>query len=286
MVLPMGEIDFGSPPDVPFEAVPSVDEIELFHENGFLAVERITTDEEIEWLTRIYEHVFDGDQAAGPDRPLDRSGLRQPEVAGKLTQFFHPEVRFPELLQSLYFRNAKRYAAALLDEKVAALTVWSHMIRKAPGGREVRPHQDEAFWPPDYDYRNIAVWLPLHDVSLEMGAMQYVPGSHRRGLLKHRHYDDPSQNLLMVDEADDLLASVPCPLRKGGCTFHHPATVHQTAVNTTDRPRLAFPLTVQTTPVRRDSRRETPWLDEFAAAIGGRRQTTYLADGKVLHLPA
>ena len=270
---------------MPFDIVPSEEEVAFFRANGFLRVERITSDEEIAWLTRIYEHVFATAPGERPDGPLDRSGVRDPNAAGKLTQCFHPEIRHPDLLHTTYFRNAKRYAAAFMEDDANRLTVWSHMIRKAPGGREVRPHQDEAFWPPDYDYQSIAAWLPLHDVDVEMGAMQFLPGSHLRGVLNHRHYDDPSQNLLTVDDVIDAAAFVACPLRAGGCTFHHPATVHQTSVNKTDRPRLAFPLTVQGIPVRRTTRRNTPWLDEFAEALGGRRQTTYVADGKVLPLP-
>jgi len=159
------------------------------------------------------------------------------------------------------------------------------MIRKAPGGREVKPHQDEAFWPPDYDYRSIAAWMPLHDVTVEMGAMQFVPRSHTSGVRRHRHDDDPRQNILTVDEPLDRDAFVACPLPRGGCTFHHPATVHATAVNATSRARLAFPMTVQALPVRRAETREMPWLDELLAA-GGQRQTFYVADGEVLPLPA
>jgi hypothetical protein len=276
----MIEAMFDNPPAVHLEVAPSAEEVAFFNDNGYLTVERITTDEEIEWLAELYRHIFDG------DGPIDRSGLRDPESAGKLTQYFHPEVQFPALLATAYVANAKRYAAALLDVDVDDLTIWSHMIRKAPSGPAVPPHQDEAFWPPDYDYRNIAVWLPLHDVTVEIGAMQFIPGSHRSGVLKHRHYDHPSQNLLQVDEELPETSFVACPLARGGCTFHHPATVHRTESNRSERPRLAWPMTVQTVPVRRSSRRSSPWLDEFVEAIGGHEQKTYAADGQVLPLPA
>ena len=49
---------FGPPPKSDFELSPSRREIELFRENGFLVVERITTDEEIAWLRQIYEFIF------------------------------------------------------------------------------------------------------------------------------------------------------------------------------------------------------------------------------------
>ena len=275
---------YGAPPATELEVTLTADQVAFYRENGFLVVDRITTDEEIDWFQRIYEDMFDPERVDGVVRPVDRSGVRDEACARTITQVFHPELDVPEILASTYVRNAKRIASALLDISTDDLTVWTHMIRKAPGAAEVPPHQDEAFWPADFDYRSVAAWMPLHDVPVDMGAMQFLPGSHRDGVRHHRHYDHPLQSLLTVDPpvADD--AFVACPLPAGGCTFHDPATVHRTAVNATGRPRLALPLTVQSVPIRRATRRETPWLDEHLAA-GGREQTSYVADGRVLPLP-
>jgi hypothetical protein len=277
-------VNFGPPPRTPFEVELSADDIASYRENGFLVVDRLTTDEEIDWLASIYDFVFGPENEDRLVRPVDRSGVRDASKAGTITQTFHPEFRIAEILETTYVRNAKRVAAALLDSEPDELSVWTHMIRKAPGAPEVPPHQDQAFWPPDYDYASVAAWLPMHDVDVEMGAMQFLPGSHRRGVVPHRHYDDPMERLLTVDAPVDDDAFVRCPLRKGGCTFHDPATVHRTGVNTTDRPRLAFPLTVQSVPVRRAVSRAMPWQDAFLAA-GGAKQTSYVADAKVLPLP-
>ena len=281
----MDQHPFGPPPSARLDIAPTAEDIGFFRERGFLVAPRLTTDEEIEWLTAIYEHIFDPATAGTADAPLDRSGVRDPDQARKITQVFHPEIRFPQILETNYVRNAKRFAAALMAEDEAGLTVWTHMIRKAPGGRPVSWHQDEAFWPPEYEYRSVAGWLPMHDVPVEMGAMHFVPGSHKRGVLRHRHEDHPSQGLLTLDEPVDLSGAVACPLKKGGCTFHHPSTLHYTAANETDRPRLAFPITVQGLPIRRPAPRPTPWLDEHLAATRAPRQSHYIADGRRLPLP-
>lgn len=278
-------LPFGPPPDTCFDVELTPKDVESYRTNGFLVVDRLTTDDEIEWLAAVYEYVFGPENDDRLVRPVDRSGVRDASKANTITQTFHPEFRIPEILGTTYVRNAKRVAAALLGVETEALSVWTHMIRKAPGAPEVPPHQDQAFWPPDYDYASVAAWLPMHDVDGEMGAMQFVPGSHRDGVVPHRHYDDPMERLLTVAAPLDDAAFVACPLRKGGCTFHDPATVHRTGVNTTDRPRLAFPLTVQSAPVRRAVSRVMPWQDEFLAA-GGQRQTSYVADAKVVPLPA
>ncbi len=278
----MSDALFGPPPATRFEVTPSRDEIAFFQENGFLAVERITTDEEIAWLRAIFEHIFDPANAGKPGGPVDRSGLRVPERKGKLTQAFFPEIQYPAILQTNFRRNAKRYAAALLGVPEADLTSWGHMIKKAPGGAAANWHQDHAYWQPEFDYCALGVWLPMHDVSVEMGAMQFIPGSHKRGLIKHRQQDEPAENVLIIDdESIDLSTAVPCPLKMGGCTFHHSETLHHTQVNTTDRDRLAFPMEFQLKPVRREVPEIMPWVDEHRAATGRTNPPVWVADGQI-----
>ena len=275
---------FGPPPAVPFDVNPTAEEVAFFKENGFLKVERLTSDEEVAWLKQIFEHIFDPANAGNPGGPVDRSGVQIPEVVGKLTQSFFPEIQFPEILESTYRRNAKKYAAALLEVDESRLSSWGHMIRKAPGGRAAAWHQDHAYWQPEFDYYALGVWLPMHDVSVEMGAMQFIPGSHKRGLLRHRQADAPTENVLTVDEPVDFGAAVACPLKAGGCTFHHSETLHYTAPNTTNQPRLAFPMEFQLTPVRREIPIKMPWVDEHRAAVGKVSSPVHVADGKIYQL--
>ncbi len=80
----------------------------------------------------------------------------------------------------------------------------------------------------------------------------------------------------------EIAGAVACPLKMGGATFHHAETLHYTAPNTTDRPRLAFPMEFQVTPVRRAVPEVMPWVDEHRAAVGGVRSLSYVADGQMI----
>jgi ectoine hydroxylase-related dioxygenase (phytanoyl-CoA dioxygenase family) len=279
----MAEPRFGPPPATDFEVTPSRDEVAFFRENGYLAVERITTDEEIAWMRQIYEFIFSAEQAGRRDAPVDRSGTRDAAEPVSLSQAFFPECRFPELLKTTHWRNAKRYAAALLGVPEAELTSWGHMIHKPPGGRAALWHQDHAYWDPEFDYQALGVWLPMHDVSVEMGAMQFIPGSHKLGLLPHRHADKPEANVLTARDPIDESRAAACPLKRGGATFHHNQTLHYTAPNTTDRPRLAYPMEFQTKPKWRAVPTDMPWVRERRAVVG-EHPLTYVADGQFIRL--
>jgi len=281
-MLDMAKHPFGSSPTPDFEIRPTDKDVAFFQDNGFLVAPRLTTDEEVAWLRQIFEFIFDPANAKGPYAPVDRSGQRAEGEPSMLSQAFFPEMHFPEILDSSFRKNAKRFAAALLGVDEARLTSWGHMIRKPPGGRQVSWHQDHAYWQPELDYYALGVWLPMHDVSVEMGAMQFIPGSHKRGLMRHRHIEDPIHNLLTVDEPFDAASAVACPLKVGGATFHHSETLHHTAVNTTSQVRLAFPMEFQLEPVRRPKPEVMPWVDEHRARAGGPRPLVYVADGRMI----
>ena len=280
----MKELRFGPPPAKSFDAAPTTSDAKFFEANGYLVVERITTDEEIEWMRQIFEYIFSKEHQTKRGAPVDRSGTLTPGEENKLSQAFFPELEFPELLTTNHWRNAKRYAAALLGIDAARLSSWGHMIRKPPGGRAAMWHQDHAYWQPELDYYALGVWLPMHDVSVEMGAMQFIPGSHKRGLMRHRHDDEPQHNVLVVDEPFDVSKAAPCPLKAGGATFHHCETLHYTAPNTTNQPRLAYPMEFQITPVRRKTPVDMPWMEQFRKATGGPHKLMHIADGRVSEL--
>ena len=98
-------------PTASLEVEPSADDIEFYRENGFLAVERITTEEELEWLTELYEHIFDaGQRRPIVAAPVDRSTGDRTTSASAVgrRQAFLPEFNYPELLQTTFNRNARR----------------------------------------------------------------------------------------------------------------------------------------------------------------------------------
>lgn len=240
------------------------EQIAEFHEQGFTHVERLTTDEELAWLRERFAEVFSPDnenQMGGyfdASRPLGSTA----ETSGPpvLPQSIRPELKIPELLDTIVHRNSMRIASQLLAVPEADLESWTHMIDKPPRtGHDTPWHQDEAFWELNLGYHACAVWLALDDVDLDNGCMQFLPGSHQVGIVPHRHLDDdPMVSVLMIDDVDERLA-VPVPLRAGGATFHTQTTMHHTGPNLTDRRRRAYAIEVQLPPVLIDTPKVHPW---------------------------
>ena len=233
----------------------SAEQVGEFRENGFLALDAITTPDEIAWLTTVYAELL-----------ADRRALRlrytasDPSGAARsIEQIFSPELQCPRLLESQYLANARRLGARLLGCSLEEASPGGLMMifKPAGAGRDAPWHQDEAYWDiPRERCHSLSVWMPLDDVSVESGCMQFIPGSQRNELLPHKK--PPGVEPITVDAPFDLASAVACPLRAGGATIHDCRTLHYTAPNTSPRPRRAFttivhgPRTARAVPIARE----------------------------------
>ncbi|MGI9336064.1 MAG: phytanoyl-CoA dioxygenase family protein [Gammaproteobacteria bacterium] len=146
------------------------------------------------------------------------------------------------------------------------LILWStHLFCKpAARGREVPWHQDGHYWP----IRPLAtctVWVALDDVSVDNGALRYLPGSHRKGDYRHHADDRPDVTLNQAideDQFDEAHARY-VELEAGQMSLHDVHLVHGSAANTSGRRRagLAMRYMPSTSQLRRDLQREVSMLD-------------------------
>lgn len=246
-------------------------QVAAFGRDGFTSVDRITTDDEVAWLREVFDELFSAKEGGVPGGYFDLARPYDAPGDDDLPQVLFPDLRFPELRNTQFFRNAKAITAQLLDAPADELHGWAHMIHKpARHGHEIPWHQDEAYWDPGHTYRAVGAWLPLDDVDLANGCMCFVPGSHTGAVHPHRHIDDdPAVHGLWTD-ATDGAGMVPVPLAAGGATFHHPRTLHHTPPNASDRQRRAVAVEHQTAPIPREVADERPWVDEGFAAWAAR----------------
>jgi hypothetical protein len=229
-------------------------QVRLFHNRGYLRLDRLTTSEEIEGLRGIYDRLFDATDIEDRDR-YELAG----DSNGKpmLPQIINPEHYAPDLLETLAYRNALAVARRLLGDDVKPAGM--HAIRKPPrDGAETPWHQDEAYWDPAVAHRAVSVWMPLQPATLENGCMHFVPGSHLLDVQTHRLVNPDSHGLVLADTEAPRTA-VPCPLPPGGATVHTSRTLHYAGPNRTDQPRRALIMAFAGEPAPLDAPREFPW---------------------------
>ncbi len=254
-------------------------ELASFRENGFLVIDRITSDHDVAFIRREVEALFARGAGYGEGALFDFAGTDADEANAKLPQLLGPHRYAPALLRSEFVRNAQAVARQILGPDVRLTQ--DHAIMKPPEIGGVTPwHQDEAFGDPALDYNEISFWLALQPVDDSNGCMRFVPGSHLWQVLPHAPADgDARVHALDCSGAFDPSLAVSCPLRQGGCTMHTTRTVHGAGPNHSAAPRWAYVVVFGVPPRPAAAARARPWLAHRDTARMRRRRAWLLRGG-------
>jgi ectoine hydroxylase-related dioxygenase (phytanoyl-CoA dioxygenase family) len=235
------------------------DQVQFYHDNGYLVVPSISTEPELVWMREVYDRLFA--QRAGRDvgDQFDLGGSDQEGTEAVLPQILSPAKYAPELKQGLFRTNAAAIATQLLGDNVEPQG--EHAIFKpARTGAATPWHQDEAYWADQMDYHSFSLWMPLQDATIENGCMWFIPGSHRLDVQPHHSIGhDVRVHGLELDQLPDLTRAIACPIPAGGCTIHTNRTMHYAGPNRSDIPRRALILGFGFKPTKRTAPRDFYW---------------------------
>lgn len=250
--------------------------------DGYFAVQNLISAEEAQRIRAILLKLLE--QRAGFEQGafLDLVGAESTGTH-RLPQILRPSDYSRELHESEFFKRATELARSLLGP--SARFASDHTILKpARVGPETPWHQDEAFRDPGMDWHEISIWLALQPVDVSNGCMQFVPGSHRVGILPHRPLGNDSRvHALECYTGFDRADAVPCPLPVGGCTVHTARTLHYAGPNLSDQDRVCYVLIFDLPPVPSATMHEAPWLAERRTARDAREAAWRRGRGKITY---
>lgn len=217
----------------------SDEQVEFFHENGYLGGVRILTEEQVDVLREAVKSLIDGTHAGmGLFHEYHSNESTNPD-----TVLFHAlgawriEPAFHDILWNPAFTVP---ASQLLG---GAVRFWHDQLfcKPARHGGVVAWHQDYSYWTRTKPVSHLTCWIGLDDSTHENGCLHYVPGSHRWNLLPITGLAGDMHEIMTVlnDEQKQAFQPVPVELKKGECSFHHSLTVHGSYENRSDRPRRA-----------------------------------------------
>ena len=233
----------------------SQEQIDFFHENGFLAGVKMLDKEQVEFLRKEIAELAD---VSHPGHHLFYE-YHSNESSDPSTVLFHALGAWritPGLHDVLWNPRFVMAASQLLGDM--PVRFWHDQLFAKPPkkGGVVAWHQDYSYWTRTKPIAHLTCWCGLDDSTKENGCLQYIAGSHKWGLLPKPVIAGELQGIkdFLNDEQKKQFENPQyAEVKAGEAIFHHSLTLHGSGENKSDRPRRAFVINVFADGVRSDS---------------------------------
>lgn len=182
-------------------------------------------------------------EAAALRSGIENAQARASNVANMFQYTFNvPHLIIPEVHALVTHPGVLDYVEAIMGPDIL-LWAASFFIKEAHTDDFVSWHQDLRYWGLDDDAHEMTVWLAISDVTPENGAMRFIPGSHRSGLVEHRDTFARNNQLTRGQELAlelDEDQAVTVALRAGEVSLHHGSLFHASGPNRTGERRIGL----------------------------------------------
>ncbi len=215
------------------------DEIASYQEQGFVVIEDFLTSDELDlWRDAVDEAVADRGRLAIP-------GFEPEDAAAEKTYYQQVFTQRVNLWQT----NDK-VKPLVTDERLGKLATelagveglrlyHDQALIKEPWGNPTAFHLDVPYWAFN-SADALSVWVALDDVTMQNGALMFVPGSHTAKRFDNCGIGPSLGALFEVYPEWANITPVACPVRAGSCTFHNGLTAHGAGANMTPGRRRAM----------------------------------------------
>jgi ectoine hydroxylase-related dioxygenase (phytanoyl-CoA dioxygenase family) len=208
-------------------------QINFYHENGYLGVENVLSAAEVADLRRVTDEFVEKSREVAEHTDVFDLEPGHTSEAPRVRRIKNPASNHIVYDQALRHDRILDIVEQLIGPGVSYNG--NKLNMKYPEfGSPVEWHQDWAFYP----YTNddlLAVGVVIDDMSIENGCLMVVPGSHKGPIYDHH------QNGVFVGAVTDPNFNpdnaVPVEVKAGGISIHHVRTLHGSAPNTSNKPR-------------------------------------------------
>ena len=230
------------------------EEIQQYDLNGYIVINDVLTEEEMQPLDYWFDHFTSGKEAHRMAK--DFCDMSQPYGTPiedfQLVNAMLPSYYRPELKNNIYFQLAHDMANQLYTKGKAELD-YEQFLAKKPAKKkaEFAMHQDLGYWPKTKNTWTATFSLALSDSDLINGCLQLIPGTNKEPeLRKHvpKQYDDAASNkgtnrddshtLVIETHPDEEIIYL--PVKRGSITIHDERIVHGSAGNNSSEWRKTY----------------------------------------------
>ncbi len=216
-------------------------QIARFHEQGYLAIQRAFTPQQIESAGQAMWDLIDGKsqdfkgilaEAAKRGQFSELTGEARRDSVRKIWKFVDHDTRLNDLAHD---PNILSVLSRMMND-TPVLFQDMGLIKPPHIGREKPWHQDCAYFNYPVGTTVVGVWIAIDAATEENGCLHIIPGSHREGPIPHFRRRDWQ----ICDTDVAVPRNVTVPLDPGGCLFWHGMTHHGSPTNQSAHRRRAL----------------------------------------------
>lgn len=213
--------------DIEEVGVVTPEQIQRFKQDGFFVWPEVFSAAEIDAIRRLCDG-FDDEY----EHTLAQIGSQGISRAGEIAFTAHLAARSPELARFVVSPPFIDIVTTLIGPDVSLY--WDQTVYKRPEtARDFPWHQDNGYTPivPE---QYVTCWIPLEDISLDMGPVWVLPKSHLQGTVEHRDTPLGKQCYFGPDPG------VPVPIAKGAMIVFSSLLFHRSSANLSAKTRPAY----------------------------------------------
>ena len=205
-------------------------QIDGYHENGFLVVEDLVSPEDIQRLKDDTLKICRGEYPCETIQPLPAT-MSDQEVLENFLCIHQPHKISPLVLEMVKHPGMAGVLSQIIAPDVKCMQ--SMLFVKPPDFPGQAWHQDELYIP-TRDRSLTGGWIAMDDATVENGCLWVLPGSHKKGYLYDQHSIEG-----MEDEWDfancsygfDDSGKIPVEVKAGAVVFFNGYLLHTSFKN-------------------------------------------------------
>ncbi len=221
------------------------EEIKQFEELGYLVLNDVLTESEMQTLDPWFERFISGMEMPRMDR--DFCDMSQPYGTPleefRLVNAMLPSQYCPDFAGNIFQIISQNITNQIYKGGSAAMDYEQFLAKKPSKMKaEFAMHQDLGYWPKTENTWTATFSLALNDADVVNGCLFLIPGSNKETeLRKHRPKDygndseeetvnrDTSHTLVIESKPDDKVIHL--PVKRGSITIHNERIVHGSGGN-------------------------------------------------------
>jgi phytanoyl-CoA hydroxylase len=224
---------------VPHPEAFSDEHVRQFHDEGYIAVENVFSDREVEDAKAALRFLIDGGNPAYDGAQLEDAAIGKNLTAEEKESYVRKVMSFVDYDARLKQMCEHPALMAIVERLMGSkMTMIQDMALMKPPyvGREKPWHQDNAYFLYEPIEGVLGTWTALDAATAQNGCMHVIPRTHQLGPRPHYH----DRDCQLPDDQIDIDRDVMVPLRPGGTLFFSSLLHHGTPPNTSAARRRAL----------------------------------------------